>query len=119
MQLYIFSFKFISYILLCFFLSILCTHAKDILDQNVDELEDSGITTKIYKSTDQTIELIDKGSNFDPTIENFIINKSILLGPKKNINKRFDNKLTFRNEKLLINNKVIDGKWLSFILIVI
>ncbi len=56
----------------------------DSSEEEVDELDDSNITTKVYKSNDPALDLIeDKESMLDPTLESEILNKDELIGMSK------------------------------------
>ena len=65
------------------------TSLKSDEDKNdsFDELNqsnESDITTKIYKSTDPSFELLDKQSDIDPASETDILSKEELISKKKN-----------------------------------
>ena len=64
---------------------------EDPLDDDLDKQDESRITTKIYRSDDPSLDLIDETSNIDPTIQSDVVDKDDLLmggkihGRKKNI----------------------------------
>lgn len=64
---------------------------EDPLDDDLDKQGESRITTKIYRSDDPSLDLIDETSNIDPTIQSDVVDKDDLLmggkihGRKKNI----------------------------------
>ncbi|GEM_PF-5857901 len=63
-------------------------NTKDYLPNEIDELNEDNITTKIYKSSDSSLDLIEDNSNLDPAIENDILSKDELL-QRSNKNKYY------------------------------
>ncbi len=62
---------------------------EDSSEEEVDELDESNITTKVYKSNDPALDLIeDKESMLDPTLESEILNKDELIGMSKVTNRK-------------------------------
>lgn len=87
-----------------------------------DELNQSNgsdITTKIYKSTDPSFELLDKQSDIDPASETDILSKEELISKKKN------HKSGIIHRKKRIESQLIEEKkqtlmpWLLLILLVL
>ncbi len=54
---------------------------------DINELDEESITTKIYKSTDPSLELIDSYTSLDPSIENDIITQEELFSKKHKLRK--------------------------------
>ena len=86
----------------CFFLSE-CVKAFDMseqeisyMDEEFDELDESSITTKIYKSSDPELDLIKKEENIDPAIGDDVLTKEELL----TMNKKYEYKLLNSNENI-------------------
>jgi len=52
---------------------------KDYLPDEIDELNEENITTKIYKSSDPSLELIEDNSSLDPSIESDVLTKDELF----------------------------------------
>jgi len=49
----------------------------------LQEVEESNITTKIYKSTDPSLEKLNEGTQFEHTLQGEIIDKDELIGKSK------------------------------------
>lgn len=58
-------------------------NTKDYLPNEINELNEEDITTKIYKSSDPSLDLIEDNSNLDPSIENDVLSKDELLQRSK------------------------------------
>ena len=58
-------------------------------DSSLTDLDnsDSSITTRIYRSTDNTIDLFNNDKNFNPTYEGDLINKGELINRKTHYSK--------------------------------
>ena len=68
---------------------------------NEDEANDSGITTKIYKSSSPPSELLDEGSNLNAATDNDILSKNELVKRKKSKK---------ANSELIENNKTCNAE---------
>ena len=74
---------------------------------DLDESIDSNITTKIYKSTDSSAELLQNDSNIAPSIEADVINKKELIKNVLNHHPKVINREAINGIK---NNKLIGNK---------
>ena len=78
--------------------------------EDVNELYDSNITTKIYKSSDPALDLLDdKESMLDQTLEGEILNKDELISMSKIIKRK--------SESIPTRKKIESKKKLEFIML--
>ena len=63
-------------------------NTKDYLPNEINELDEENITTKIYKSSDPALDLIEDNSNLDPSIENDVLSKDELFQKSKKCTKQ-------------------------------
>ncbi|OGI20563.1 MAG: hypothetical protein A3B68_05835 [Candidatus Melainabacteria bacterium RIFCSPHIGHO2_02_FULL_34_12] len=82
-----------------------------------DELSDENITTKIYKSTDPSLDLLELDTNLDPSLENDVLTKDELLRRnKKNLKSKIIDKNIEKYKALAING---NGKFFPWVMLVI
>lgn len=114
-----------SFLLLqCFFLSE-CVMASDMsekeisyMNEELDELEESNITTKIYKSSDPFFDLLEKEANIDPTIGDDVLTKEELLIMNKEHEYKLLNNYENKNRKAPRSIRSILFPWfVAFVLI--
>lgn len=80
---------------------------KSLDEDDLNDFDESGITTKIYKSNDSALDLFDNNeSMLDPTNENDILNKDELISMSKII-KRKTKKLMIQKEPSALDSKTI------------
>lgn len=92
---------------------------EDSSEEGVDELDESNITTKVYKSNDPALDLIeDKESMLDPTLESEILNKDELIGMSKVTNRKAI-KMDYREQlEKSRNSMFVMLPWLVSILLI-
>ena len=93
-------------------------NTKDYLPNEINELNEDNITTKIYKSSDPSLDLLEDDSSLDPSIENDVLSKDELFQKNKK------NKYYKRNKKTESNIINLPSKramlpWLILISMVI
>ena len=93
-------------------------NAKDYLPNEINELNEDNITTKIYKSSDPSLDLFEDNSSLDPSVENDVLSKDELFQNNKK------NKYYRRNKKTESNVINLSSKhtmlpWLILISMVI
>lgn len=123
------KFIVISIIVTCIqllpFLEVAKVYAKNVVETNyflvsnpddeINELDESNITTEIYKSNDQSINLLEDKANTDPTIKSDILNKEELL----NGNKSYKQKLSKNNGKVSKISRSFDSIILPWFIAVV
>ncbi len=81
-----------------------------------DELPESDITTKIYKSTDSSNEVLDR-AELDPALDTDLINKEDLISMNSYLKKKIIHREKLKNRD--IPNKSFDNSYLPWILFAI
>ena len=94
----------------------------DELDEDKDGDRDSNITTKVYKSTDPSYELLEDESEVDPTLESDLVSKEDLISMYQYGKGKGKSKLVQRSKitdvKLATNENHIIYPWvISLVLI--
>ncbi len=85
------------------------------LDDNDNELHESNITTKIYRSSDNSSEALEEtGSGLDPTVDADILNKEDLIDTHSKFKKKIIHRKVVKNERPL--NESSNNFWLPWIL---
>ena len=96
---------------------------KDDNSSNEDDLnnfDESGITTKIYKSDDPSVDLFDNNeSMLDSTLESDILNKDELISMSKVINRKIK-RFIFKKEPDALGSRTISIlPWLISIVLIL
>lgn len=103
--------------------------ARDILNkidyENINEQDESNITTKVYKSSDPSTKLLEEQFKIDTTIEDDLINKDELLAASKNKKDNYVRRLKI-NEKdnsskkeVMAHKKNLFLPWISAIILIL
>lgn len=84
----------------------------------LQETEESNITTKIYRSTDPSLERLDEGTQFEHTIQGEIIDKDELIGKSKS--SKYTKRGISKEDKVVRQRNNLLFPWLiAFTLLVI
>lgn len=96
-----------------------------VIENELNESEDTGITTKIYKSNSPISELLNENANLNINLESNILNKEELLGMKIMTSKDANRKLKSREQNKISHHdksrfqfQLLLRPWLVFLVLI-